>query len=261
MILNKIQLCKKMKIMKKYNDFINENFKLNGKYGFFIFLDVIDELKNSFIKEDYLNKKGFNLFFTTDNIKDKNKLSNILEFKKSLNVTYETLIHIRNLRLSFYFAVSDFKLEYGFHDDLKNMIYKTGETKITSSFLRNLSSYKSITLISNILKNVNLKELEILQKVKLDIKYLFDKKFNDIEILDTNRIVKKINNIELKNYYDKDNIIDYFNSWCFKHKWYYSTYNYIDIDEENTYFYVKTKEKDDELNFIKRKTDIKNILK
>lgn len=248
-------------MIKDYNKYISTNeSKLNGKYGFFIFLDVIDELKNSFIKENYLNVRNYNIFFTTDNIKDKNKLTDLLEFKKSLDVAYQTLIHIRNLRLSFYFAVSDYNLEYGFHDDLKRMVYKIGEFRITSKFLNSLSSYKSITLISKVLQSVKLRDLELLQKVKTDIKYLFDKKFNEIDIIENNIIIKKINNTELKNYYDKDNITEYFDSWCFKHKWYYNTYNYTDVDDNNTYFYVKVKENDETLSLLK-KNDIRNIKK
>jgi hypothetical protein len=250
-----------MKYLKKYNENINikKEKNLNGKYGFFIFLDIIDQLKNSFIKEDYLNIKDFNIFFTTDKIKDKNKLSDILEFKKSLNVAYGTLVHIRNLRLSFYFGVKDYKLQYGYHDDLKRMIYKVGEFKINSSFLKNLSNYKSITLISNVLKKLVLKDLEILQKSKLDLKHFIDDKFNDVKIMDIDRTIKIINNSELDNYVEENKLTEYFDSWCFKHSWYYSTYNYVDRDEENTYFYVKIKDIDDDLNLIKRKTDIKNI--
>jgi len=248
--------------MKSYKEYIKLNeSKLNGKYGFFMFLDIIDEMKNSFIKEDYLNVRNFNIFFTTDNIKDKNKLTDLLKYKRSVDVAYATIQHIRNLRLSFYFGVRDFVLEYGFHDDLKRMVYKVGEFKITSKFLNSLLSYKSITLISRILSNVKLKDLNLLQDVKNDIKYLFDVKFNDIKINHEDKVVKKINNLELKNYYDNDNLSDYFDSWSFKHKWYYSTYNYIDIDDDYTYFYVKIKNKDEYLNLLKRKTDIKNLKK
>lgn len=245
-------------ILKKNNDFLLES-KLNGKYGFFIFLDIIDQLKNSFIKEDYLNTKDFNLFFTTDKIEDKMKLSDILEFKKSLNIAYETLIHIRNLRLSFYFGVKDFKLQYGFHDDLKRMIYKVGEFKITSTFLRNLRSYKCITLISNILENVILKDLNILQKTKKDLVYFIDDKFKDIKFIDEKRLFKCISNKELDNYVKGDKLTEYFDSWCFKHKWYYSVYNYVDRDDNNTYFYIKIKDKDDGLNLFKRNTDIDKL--
>jgi len=247
--------------MKNYKNFseLNES-KLNGKYGFFMFLDIIDKLKNSFINENFLNVRDFNIFFTTDKIKDKNKLSDLIEYKKSLDVAFITLSHIKNLRLSFYFGVRDYNIEYGFHDDLKRMVYKIGEFKITSKYLNSLSSYKCITMISKILKNANLKDLGLLQKSKNDLKYLFDEKFNDIKIQHGNMVVKKINNIELKNYYNQDNISDYFNSWSFKHKWYYNTWNYIDTNQDDTYFYIKIKDADSELNLLK-KNDIKHLKK
>jgi len=247
--------------MKKYNEYIKLNeSKLNGKHGFFMFLDIVDELKNSFIKEDFLNVRDFNIFFTTDKIKDKNKLSDLIEYKKSLDVAFATLNHIKNLRLSFYFGVRDFNIEYGFHDDLKRMVYKIGEFKITSQYLNILSSYKCITLISKVLRNIKLKDLELLQKVKNDLKYLFDEKFNNIKIEHGNKVVKKINSVELKNYYNKNNITDYFESWSFKYKWYYSTYNYTDEYQDDTYFYVKIKQPDVDLNLLK-KNDIRKLKK
>jgi hypothetical protein len=253
-----LEIYNKYKKYSKINNDQNINeSKLNGKYGFFMFLEIIDEMKNSFIKENHLNTSDFNMFFTTDKILDKNKLTNILEYKNSIDVSYQTLIHIRNLRLSFYFGIRNFVLEYGFHDDLKRMVYKTGEFKITSSFLKNLSNYKCITLINNILKNSNLKNLVMLQNIKNDNKNLIDKKFTDIKIYD-DRVIKKINNIELNNYI-KNDISEFFDSWSFKHKWYYSTYNYIDINELDTDFHIKLKDPDKDLNLLKRTTDIKNI--
>jgi len=249
-------------LIKKYKIFKNLNeSKLNGKYGFFMFLNIIDLLNNAFINKDYLNTKNFNIFFKTNKIKDKNKLTDLLEYKSSLNISYSTLIHIRNLRLSFYFGVRNgYYLEYGFHDDLKNIIYKTGEFKITSIFLKQITeSYKSIVLISNILNNINLKNLKLLQNIKNDIIYLFDIKFNNIEIKDNNKIIKTINNIELKNYFNNGDIRLFFDKWCFNYKWYYSIYNYIDSDDNNTYFIIKLKETDNELNFLKKNYDINKI--
>jgi len=209
-------------------------------------------LKNSFIKEDYLNVRDFNIFFTTDKIKDKNKLSDLIEYKKSLDVAFITLSHIKNLRLSFYFGVRDFNIEYGFHDDLKRMVYKVGEFKITSSYLKSLQSYKCITMISKVLLSVNLKDLELLQKVRMDLKYLFDQKFNDIEIKHGDKVIKKINKVELNNYYNVDKITEYFDLWSFKHNWYYNTYNYTDVEGDDVYFYVKIKPNDEGLKLFKK---------
>ena len=247
--------------MKSYNSFsiLNEH-KLNGKYGFFMFLDIIDQNNNSFIKEDYLNTSDFNLFFTTDKIKDKMKLTDMLEFKKSLSVAYATISHIRNLRLSFYFGVRYSMLEYGFHDDIKRIVYKIGEFKVNSSFLNNLSSYKCTSLIYDILKDVKLKNLVLLSNIKTDISYLFDNKF-EVNIDSETTLSKKISSLELKNYYTGSDVRIFFDSWCFKHRWYYSVYNYIDTDDTYTYFMVKIKDKDDELKMIKRKYDIKSIEK
>jgi len=233
--------------------------KLNGKYGFFMFLDIIDVVKNSFINEDYLNTSNYNIFFTTDNIKNKELLLDELEYKKSLDIAHITLKNIKNSRLSFYFGVKDFIFEYGYHDDIKRLVYKIGEFKITSSFLNNLKSYKSIILINNILKDVKLNNLKTLQTVKNDIIYLFDKKFKDINIESDNLLVKKISNDQLTDYYNGEQLTEYFDSWCFKHKWYYSIQNYTDVDEFYTYFYIKTSNTDMGFNQLKKGTDIKNI--
>jgi len=252
--------------IKGDNDNINDvdqdhimESRLNGKYGFFMFLEIIDIMKNSFINEDYLNTSDYNIFFTTDNIKNKILLLNELEHKKSLDLLYVTLKNIKNSRLSFYFGVKDFILEYGFHDDIKRLVYKTGEFKITSVFLNNIKSFKSIILINNILKNIKLNNLKTLHNVKTDLIYLFDKKFNDITIEDNELLVKRINNNQLSKYYNNDNLIEYFDSWCFKHKWYYTVYNYIDTDEYYTYFYIKIHETDKDFIHLKKYTDIKSI--
>jgi len=246
--------------MKNYIGYLNET-KLNKKYGFFMFLDAIDHMKNSFVNKDYLNTKNFNIFFKTDNIKDKQKLTDFLEFKMSLNVAYQTFIHIRNLRLSFYFGVRNYFLEYGFLDDKKNTVYKVGEFKINSNFLKTIiDSYKSFVLISKVLSEIKLKDLITLQNIKNDLRYLFDVKFNEIQIRDNDKVIKKIDNIELKNYYKgNDDIRLFFDEWCFNYKWYYTTYNYIDNDNNYTYFIVKIKNTDTDLNFLKKNFDIKRI--
>jgi len=246
-------------MISKYNAYLNES-KVSGKYGFFMFLDIIDRMNNSFIMEDYLNVSDFNIFFTTDKIKDKGKLTDILEFKKSLISAYNTLIHIRNLRLSFYFGVRYSMLEYGFHDDIKRVVYKIGEFKVNSSFLNRMSSYKCVSLIYDILKNVKLKDLVFLSNIKTEIRYLFDNKF-DVRIDSGDRVIKTINNIELKNYYSGDDVRIYFDSWCYKFKWYYDVYNYVDVDDDNTYFIIKLKDVDENLKFLKKKYDIKSVEK
>ncbi|MCB1713411.1 MAG: hypothetical protein KDH96_13370, partial [Candidatus Riesia sp.] len=74
-------------MIEKYDNYIQNHInesEYNGKYGFFLFLEIIDLMKNSFIKENYLNTTDFNLFFTTDKIMDLKKLELNLEFKKSL---------------------------------------------------------------------------------------------------------------------------------------------------------------------------------
>jgi hypothetical protein len=240
-------------------NYVNNEFKMGGKYTFFMFLLVIDELKNSFVKEDYLNIKDFNLFFTTDHIKNKTNLINLLQYKKTLEYGYDTFIKLKQHRLSFYFGIKDYILEYGFHDDMKRIIWKIGEFKMTNVFLKNLSSYKSIVLISKILNNINLKELILLQKIKTDIKELFGINTGQCLIEDELRVVKKINNIELLNYYRDNKISDYFNNWCSNFKWFYNTYNYVFTDEDNTYFYVKLKKSDSGLNYLNKKLSIKYL--
>jgi hypothetical protein len=142
---------------------------------------------------------------------------------------------------------------------MKRIIWKIGEFKMTNVFLKNLSSYKSIVLISKILNNINLKELILLQKIKTDIKELFGINTGQCLIEDELRVVKKINNIELLNYYRDNKISDYFNNWCSNFKWFYNTYNYVFTDEDNTYFYVKLKKSDSGLNYLNKKLSIKYL--
>jgi hypothetical protein len=231
-------------MIKDYNKYVNDN-KLSGKYGFYSFLEIVDDMNLPFIKGDYLNVKNFNIFFKTKKIKNNIKLLNILKNKISLSYAHFMLNKLKDKNLSFYFGVRNFKLEYGFYDNFKNKIYKVGIFKVNSSYLKLLpNSHKSLVLISYTLKKTKLKILVLLQQIKNDLVNFVDDNNNNITIYE-NGVIKHIK---------KDNETDIINTmflrWCEKHKWYKHVNCDITDDENNTNLTISLKdnineEKDD----------------
>lgn len=232
--------------MIKYNDFINENIiKLDGRHGFFMFLKLIDDLKFNFIKTNHhFNVGKYLIFFTTENIKNKDKFYDFFRDCLSIKITCDTAINLKDKRISFYFGVKDNKLEYGFQDDSNRDIYKTGEFEVDYKYVRSLRSYKCLVLIENLLKNFNMKNLTLLHEIKLNLKNWYEGDGKIIIISDDvlkKTISKDILKEELK---DVNGLLRKYENWCEKFKWVNKVFYYIDNDDEdNVTFYIKIKPK------------------
>jgi hypothetical protein len=136
---------------KKKNDMSNN---YDGKYGFKMFLYIICLLKNTFIKtKDYDNIKGMDYFFSTDNISNIFKLLDMVDKKRSLKKTRHVLNKIKDERLSFYFSINKLSVEYGFLDEMKLNLYKCGEFKTTTAFLKSIDKYSCNKLIKKFLQS------------------------------------------------------------------------------------------------------------
>lgn len=234
--------------MKDFSTYIKENqnsYPVDGRYGFYMFLHTLDELKFSFIKtNNYLNTGNFLYFFRTQLIKNPDSIEDAFEFKDSIQNTFETFEKLSSERLSFYFGIRNGILEYGFFNDMKDVIYKTGQFEIKDNELRNIKSYKCLILISGILLNANTRTLKILQEVKKDLKNLLsDKTSKGITILTIQRLRKMISKDQLKDINDLDK---YFTDWCSKFPWGNKVECYTDDSEDIVSFYVKIKPKNNE---------------
>lgn len=221
--------------------------KLDGKHGFFMFLKLIDDMKMNFIKTGhYLNTGKYQYFFTTENIKDKGSFLGYFRESLSLQTTCRTAEDLKDNRISFYFGIKNNNLEYGFQDDMKRDIYKTGLFKVDTKYVRSLRSYKCLSLIEGILKNANLKSLNILQEVKNSLKEWYQGK-GSILILTENVIKKTFDKSDFKKEELEDpiNLQRKYENWCEKFKWYNKVYCYIDSeDDDKVTFYAKIKPKE-----------------
>lgn len=233
--------------MKDYYEYIKENneIRLDGRHGFFMFLKLIDDMKMHFIKTNhFLNVGKYQYFFTTEAIRRKDEFLAYFKECLSLKITCDTAKKIKDERLSFYFGVKDNHMEYGFNDDMKRSIYRTGIFDVNTKYLRSLRSYKCLSLIENVLKNSNISNLNLLQEIKSHLKGWYENKGN-LLILNENMIRKTLkrddihdeakNSVELLQKYEK---------WCEKFKWHNKVYYYIDNEEDNEVdFYIKIKPK------------------
>lgn len=232
--------------MIEYKDFVKEkSIKLDGRHGFFMFLKLIDDLKFNFIKTNhYLNVGKYLYFFTTEHIKNKDKFYDLFRDCLSIKTTCDTAQKLKDKRLSFYFGIKDNKLEYGFQDDMTREIYKTGIFEIEDRYLRSLKSYKCLSLIEGILKNSNIKNLNLLHEIRSHLKGWYENK-GKVIILDENIIKKSIDREELKDELkDVNNLLRKYERWCEKFKWVNKVFYYIDSeDEQYVTFYIKIKPK------------------
>lgn len=231
--------------MINYKDFIKEkiDIKLDGKYGFFMFLKLIDDLKMNFLKTShYLNTGKYQYFFTTEHIKNKEQFVGYFRDSLSIKTTCDTAQKLKDIRLSFYFGIKNNNLEYGFQDDMKKFIYKTGIFEIDNKYIRSIKSYKCLSLIENILKKTDLLKLNLLQEIKSALKFWYENK-GDILILNDNIIRKSIDKEDIKNdIEDYSVLLQSYEKWCEKFKWINKVYYYIDNDDENKVtFYIKIK--------------------
>lgn len=233
--------------MIKYYDYIKENneIRLDGKHGFFMFLKLIDDMKMTFIKTShFLNTGKYQYFFTTEHIRNKELFLDYFRESLSLKITCETAQDLKDIRVSFYFGIKENNLEYGFQDDMKRNIYKTGSFQVDTRYVRSLKSYKCLSLIENILKNSNLSSLNLLQEIKSALKFWYEGK-GDILILKENIIRKSIDKDDLKKELENVNALLYkYEKWCQKFKWINKVFYYIDNeDDEKVTFYIKIKPK------------------
>lgn len=233
--------------MINYIEYIKENntLKLDGKHGFFMFLKLIDDMKMTFIKSShYLNTGKYQYFFTTEHIKDKSVFSGYFRDLLSLSTTCQTAKDLKDGRISFYFGVKNNELEYGFQNDMKRDIYKTGLFAIDTKYLRSLKSYKCLSLIEGILKLSNLSYLNLLQEVKTALKSWFEGK-GDVLILNETIVKKSIDKDDIKEELENVNqLLHKYERWCEQFKWFNKVFYYIDSDDnEKVTFYVKIKPK------------------
>jgi hypothetical protein len=234
--------------MITYRDFSKENtiekLKLDGKNGFFMFLKLIDDLKMNFLKTShYLNVGKYQYFFTTEAIKNKESFAGYFRDSLSLRTTCETGIDLKDKRISFYFGIKENILEYGFQDDMSRDIYKTGAFKADTSYVRGLKSYKCLSLVEGILKKSKLNNLNVLQKVKQDLKEWYKGKGN-ILILNEDIIKKSIEkeDFEKEELENINDLLRKYEKWCGQYKWFNKVYYYIDSEDENKItFYIKIK--------------------
>lgn len=233
--------------MNKYNNFLKEEIEeieLAGKHAFEVWLDVIDDAGNEFTKQNYLNTNTYSYFFTTDPIGDNVDVASHFELKQSLNTAYKTLLSIKNDRVSFYFGVREFKLEYGFFDEIKMLVYKVGIFSITTQFLKNLVEHDCLSVIKRTFRKSNLTNLNKLHEVKKDFETFWDQIEGKIEIMDEKRIKKSFS---LENFsVDDRNEIKMsisLEKWAFDFPWRKSFNYYANLTEKFVHLYIKIKEK------------------
>jgi len=220
----------------------NKNIELSGKHGFNILLDIINDFDILFIKQDYYNTADYSYFFTTETIKKKQEIIDILKRKKSLETAYKTLVKIKDLRLSFFFGVKDYICYYGFYNEDNRYVYKVGKFRVYNKDFKELYRNKCMKTIRNIIEKGNLKNLKLLQEIKVDFHTIFDKIDPDIEILDEYRI-KNSYNLDIFKEEDKDEnkMRIYLTQWSRNFKWSDKCYYYTHLTEKYVHFYIKLK--------------------
>jgi hypothetical protein len=230
-------------MIKNYITYLKESQEssIDGRYGFYMFLQTLDDLKFSFVKSgNYLNTGNFLYFFRTEWIKNPIEVLDEFEFKDSVKNTFKILNKLQSEKLSFYFGIRNGNLEYGLYSDLKDMLYKTGQFIIKDNELRQIKSYNCLLLINGVLKIASTKTLILLHEIKKDMKQLFeDKTSNGTTILTTMRIRKIISKDKLIEEMKDDKLTDYFVEWCKKYPWAKKVEAYIDDTDTNVSFYVK----------------------
>jgi len=227
-------------MINNFEKFTSNN-RHDGKNGFFMFLEVIDDMKMNFIKSsNYLNIGNYLYFFTTEYIKDRDKLFDIIENLSSIEVLFNTYKNIKDKRLSFFIGIKDNILEYGFQDDMSRNIYKTGYFKVNSNFLKTLNSFKCLSLIDGILKITNLNNLNLLHEIKKSLLYWY--KDDGQPFVLNNLIVKKSVDKSIIKNLEPNELLYKYERWCEKFKWFNKVYYYIDNDDDDKItFYVKIK--------------------
>lgn len=181
-----------MKYIKTY-----ESYELSGKHSFLTFLQIISNHDYHFILNDlYTKLYKYHFFFSTETIKETNEFVNIFKYKHSLTSSYEILKKISDNKLAFFFGIKDDSLlRYGFLDLDTQRSYVVGEFRISGEYFKSIVKYKAMQFVNKILQNIDVKNLSLLSKIKIDFENFYkSKKSSKIKIED-NRVIK---------YYDKD---------------------------------------------------------
>ena len=221
---------------------MENNIKLSGKNAFDIFLNMISDFNMLFIKQDYYNTGDYNYFFTSEKITKTKEIIDTLSRKKSLETAYKTLGNIQNMRLSFFFGVKNSVLFYGYYNEDNRYVYKVGKFKVTPKDLRNISKKKSMKTIRLILQNNNLKNMKLLQEIKVDFHTLFDTDENDVEILDEYRIKNSFSSDFLREEdLDENKLRIFLLQWSRNFKWSDKCHYYIHLTDKYVHFYIKIK--------------------
>jgi len=221
-----------------------EKVELSGKHAFEIFLDIICEFDILFVKQNIYNTGDYSYFFTTEKINKTQEILDVLRRKSSLETAYMTLGSIKGERLSFFFGVKGTILYYGFYNEDNSYVYKVGRFKVTPADLRSFGKKKCLKTIRNILDNNNLKNLSLLQLIKVDFNTLFDGIENDVEIIDEYR-VKNTFEIDILSEEDRDEnkLRLYLLQWSRNFSWSDKCYYIIHLTEKYVHFYIKIKTK------------------
>ena len=219
-----------------------ENLDYSGKNAFDIFLDIICDFDLLFVKQNIYNTSDYNYFFTTEKITKTYEILDVLKRKKSLERAYMTLGSIREMRLSFYFGIKENVLFYGFFNEDNSYVYLVGKFEITPKDLKTISKKKCVKTIRIILENSNLKNLKLLQLIKVDFHTLFEDVENDVEILDEYRI-KNTFPIEILKEEDREEnkLSIYLTQWSRNFKWTDKCYYFVHVTEKYAHFYIKIK--------------------
>ena len=213
----------------------------SGKAAFKIFLKIINSNDNLFSTKNYLNKGKYLYFFYTDSIQNNEDIIDELEVRTSLETAYKTIYKLKDKRLSFFFAIDEFKLFYGFYDDTTHLIYKIGKYNVHDTDLRNLPDLDCLKKVNDVLiPDVDIKKRRFLNEIKEDFKKLFPKTNSKIEVT-SSTVVKK--EVELNKFKEGDQDYDAMSvtldRFAENFDWYDKVHTYIEIDEQNVIFYIK----------------------
>lgn len=233
--------------MKTYLQHLNENNPppLAGAGAFEIFLEIIDEFGQEFTKTNYLNTGEYAYFFTTEPLAGNQEVLRRLELKTSLATAYSTLYTIQQARVSFYLGVKGFRLEYGFFDDNKRLVYKVGMFKINNRYLQKLDHRDCFNLVRGVFQRTNLQHLQVLHQVKTDMVAFWPALNGTREILDERRL-----KLTFKAEYfkaedlDETKLVATLEQWARAQKWSAKFYYYGQLTPKYIHLYLKLREEE-----------------
>jgi len=215
---------------------------LSGKESFRIFLYLINKFELRFLKKNYLNTGNYYYFFYTESIPDNEMLKDELELKESLKAGYLTFKKMKKDRkISFYFGIYNHILEYGFYDLSRKVVYKIGKFEIEDNYFKNLPRHKCFKGIRDRLEEANLKNMELLHKIKEDFKNFMEK--GNIKILNEYKIKFFINKNNVDNLNEKK-LTQKINKFKEDYEWGNLVTSFTIIGEKMIHFYLRLKSKE-----------------